>query len=147
MTNPLPNTMSTPTPTPVPTAISAWHHVVASRDPAALRALLDEDVVFHSPVVHTPQRGRAITFQYLMGAMHVLNNTHFHYVRELVGAQDALLEFVTELDGIQINGIDLIRWNEAGRITDFKVMVRPLKAVNLLHQKMGEMLQRLAQGH
>lgn len=135
--------MSSSTPT-TPAVLAAWHQVVTSRDPAALRALLDDDVVFHSPVVHTPQRGRAITFQYLMGAMHVLNNDQFHYVRELVGAQDALLEFVTEIDGIQINGIDLIRWNEAGRITDFKVMVRPLKAVNMLHQKMGEMLQRLA---
>lgn len=129
---------------PTPTALAAWHHVVTSRDPAALHALLDEDVVFHSPVVHTPQRGRAITFQYLMGAMHVLNNAQFRYLREIVGDSDALLEFATEIDGLQINGIDLIRWNEAGRITDFKVMVRPLKAVNLLHQKMGEMLQRLA---
>lgn len=129
---------------PPPAAIASWHAVVRSRDPSALQALLDDDVVFHSPVVHTPQRGRAVTLQYLMGAMHVLNNDRFHYVRELIGEHDALLEFMTEIDGIQVNGIDLIRWNEAGRIVDFKVMVRPLKAINLLHQKMGEMLQRLA---
>ncbi|MDO9285361.1 MAG: nuclear transport factor 2 family protein [Aquabacterium sp.] len=123
--------------------MSAWHHVVTSRDPAALRAILADDVVFHSPVVHTPQRGKAITFQYLMGAMHVLNNAGFRYERQIVGAHDALLEFTTEIDGIQINGIDLIRWNDAGQIVDFKVMVRPLKAVNLLHQKMGAMLEAL----
>lgn len=123
--------------------MSAWHHVVTSRDPAALRAILADDVVFHSPVVHTPQRGKAITFQYLMGAMHVLNNAGFRYERQIVGAHDALLEFTTEIDGIQINGIDLIRWNDAGQIVDFKVMVRPLKAVNLLHQKMGAMLETL----
>lgn len=123
--------------------MSAWHQVVSSRDPTALRAILADDVVFHSPVVHTPQRGKAITFQYLMGAMHVLNNAGFRYEREIVGAHDALLEFATEIDGIQINGIDLIRWNDAGQIVDFKVMVRPLKAVNLLHQKMGAMLERL----
>lgn len=123
--------------------MSAWHHVVTSRDPAALRAILADDVVFHSPVVHTPQRGKAITFQYLMGAMHVLNNASFRYERQIVGAQDALLEFATEIDGIQINGIDLIRWNDAGQIVDFKVMVRPLKAVNMLHQKMGAMLEQL----
>ena len=129
--------------TPHPAALAAWHQVVRSRDPAALAALLDESVVFHSPVVHTPQRGKAITFQYLMGAMQVLNNASFRYEREIVGEQEALLEFSTEIDGILINGIDLIRWNEAGRIVDFKVMVRPLKAVNLLHQRMGEMLEQI----
>ena len=132
--------------TPHPAALAAWHQVVRSRDPAALAALLDESVVFHSPVVHTPQRGKAITFQYLMGAMQVLNNASFRYEREIVGEQEALLEFSTEIDGILINGIDLIRWNEAGRIVDFKVMVRPLKAVNLLHQRMGAMLEQLKQG-
>jgi hypothetical protein len=126
--------------------ISAWHQVVASRDPAALSRLLADDVVFHSPVVHTPQRGKAITFQYLMGAMQVLNNAGFRYERQIVGAHDAVLEFATEIDGIQINGIDLIRWNDAGQIVDFKVMVRPLKAVNMLHQKMGAMLDKLKPG-
>jgi SnoaL-like domain len=128
---------------PTPAPLAAWHHVVRSRDPAALLALLDDDVVFHSPVVHTPQRGKAITFKYLMGAMQVLNTAQFRYERELFGPHDALLEFSTEIDGLQVNGIDLIRWNDAGRIVDFKVMVRPLKAVNLVHQKMGEMLERL----
>ena len=131
--------------TPHPAALAAWHQVVLACDPAALAALLDESVVFHSPVVHTPQRGKAITFQYLMGAMQVLNNASFRYEREIVGEQEALLEFSTEIDGILINGIDLIRWNEAGRIVDFKVMVRPLKAVNLLHQRMGAMLEQLKQ--
>ena len=129
-----------------PAPLAAWHHVVQSRDMAALSRLLADDVVFHSPVVHTPQRGKAITFQYLMGAMHVLNNASFHYEREIVGERDAVLEFATEIDGILINGVDLIRWNDAGQIVDFKVMLRPLKAVNAVHQKMGEMLQRLAPG-
>ena len=126
--------------------ISAWHQVVSSRDPAALKALLADDVVFHSPVVHTPQRGKAITFQYLMGATQVLNSKHFRYERQILGSHDALLEFSTEIDGIQINGVDLIRWNDDGLINDFKVMLRPLKAVNLVHQKMGEMLARLQAG-
>ncbi len=127
--------------------IDAWHALVRSRDMAALHALLADDVVFHSPVVHTPQRGKAITSQYLRGAMLVLNNASFRYEREIIGANDAVLEFSTVIDGIQINGIDLIRWNDDGQITDFKVMVRPLKAVNLLHQQMGAMLERLKQGH
>ncbi|HSW07598.1 nuclear transport factor 2 family protein [Aquabacterium sp.] len=124
-------------------ALKAWHEVVQSRDMRKLDALLADDVVFHSPVVHTPQRGKAITTQYLTGALHVLNTAAFRYEREIVGPHDALLEFSTEIDGIQINGVDLIRWDDSGRITDFKVMLRPLKAVNLVHQKMGEMLQRL----
>jgi len=126
--------------------IDAWHRLVQQHDMAALNTLLDDDVVFHSPVVHTPQRGKAITTQYLAGAMQVLNNASFRYVREVIGAHDAVLEFSTEIDGIQINGIDLIRWNDAGLITDFKVMVRPLKAMQLLHQQMGAMLDRLKQG-
>ena len=126
-----------------PPALAAWHEVVRSRDMAALNRLLADDVVFHSPVVHTPQRGKAITVAYLSGAMHVLNTEAFHYVREIAGERDAVLEFMTEIDGIQIDGVDLIRWDDAGRIVDFKVMVRPLKAVNIVHQKMGEMLAAL----
>lgn len=125
-----------------PSVIEAWHHVVSSRDPAALSRLLADEVVFHSPVVHTPQRGKAITLQYLMGALQVLNNTSFRYEREVVGEHDAVLEFASEVDGIEINGVDLIRWNEAGQIVDFKVMVRPLKAVNMLHQKMAATLEQ-----
>ena len=124
--------------------LAAWHDVVRHRDLDKLSTLLADDVVFHSPVVHTPQRGKAITTLYLTGALHVLNNETFRYVREIRGERDALLEFMTEVDGLTINGVDLIRWDDAGRIVDFKVMVRPLKAIQLLHQKMGEMLQRLS---
>ena len=131
---------------PTSPVIDAWHHLVQHRDMAALQTLLADDVVFHSPVVHTPQRGKAITTQYLTGAMQVLNNASFRYDRQIIGSHDAVLEFSTEIDGIQVNGIDLIRWNDAGQITDFKVMVRPLKAVTMLHQQMGAMLDRLKQG-
>ena len=123
--------------------LGIWHALVQSRDLQALDELLADDVVFHSPVVHTPQRGKAITALYLTGAMHVLNNGHFRYEREVVGSRDAVLEFVTQVDGVTVNGVDLIRWGDDGRIVDFKVMVRPLKAMNALHQAMGQMLQRL----
>ena len=102
-------------------------------------------MVFHSPVVHTPQRGKAITLLYLRGAMQVLGTPAFRYEREIRAERDALLEFSTQIDGIAINGVDLIRWDDAGRIVDFKVMVRPLKAVNALHQKMGELLAQMKQ--
>ena len=127
-----------------PNPIAAWHELLRTGNAAGLDEILAEEAVFHSPVVHTPQVGKAITRAYLAAAFRVFGNPSFHYVRELVGERDAVLEFVTEIDGITVNGVDMIRWNEAGRIVDFKVMLRPLKAVNLIHQKMGEMLQRMA---
>ena|SRR6267154_6156919 len=121
--------------------INAWHGLVDKLDVQGLDALLADEVVFHSPVVHTPQVGKAITKKYLAAAFQVLFNDSFRYVRELRGDRDAVLEFVVELDGIAVNGVDLIKWNGAGKIIEFKVMLRPLKAVNLIHQKMAEMLQ------
>jgi hypothetical protein len=100
-----------------------------------------EDAVFHSPVVHAPQRGKQLTVMYLTAAIKLLCNGSFRYVREVVNDQDAVLEFETEIEGILINGVDMITWNGDGKIVDFKVMLRPLKAINLVHQKMGELLQ------
>jgi hypothetical protein len=118
-----------------------WHHLVENRDTRGLDALLADEAVFYSPVVHTPQVGKAITKKYLAAAFHVFFNESFRYVRELRGNRDAILEFEVKLDGITVNGVDMIKWNDAGKITEFKVMLRPLKAVNLIHQKMAEMLQ------
>lgn len=123
-----------------PIAVKSWHEIVRTRDVALLDELLADDVVFYSPVVHTPQVGKAITAMYLKAAMHVFGNESFRYVREVAGESDAVLEFETEIDGITINGVDMIRWNAEGRITEFKVMVRPLKAINLIHDLMGQML-------
>lgn len=121
--------------------LAAWHELVRTRDPAGLDALLAEDAVFHSPVVHTPQRGRKLTAWYLGAAFRVFFNPSFRYVREIAGPTDAMLEFETEIDGIAINGVDIIKWNAAGQIVEFKVMLRPLKAINLIHQRMAAMLQ------
>ena len=120
--------------------IERWHHLVRERDPRGLDDLLDADAVFLSPVVHAPQRGKALTMAYLSAAFEVFFNPTFRYVREIIGPADAMLEFETEIDGVQVNGVDLIQWNPAGRITEFKVMLRPLKAINLVHQKMAERL-------
>ena len=121
--------------------IATWHELVESRSANGLDALIAEDAVFHSPVVHTPQVGKAITVQYLAAALKVFATDDFSYVRQLKDENNAVLEFELELDGIQINGVDMIQWNDAGKITEFKVMLRPLKAVNVIHQKMGAMLQ------
>jgi len=124
--------------------IAAWHRIVRERNPAALDGLLDDDVVFVSPVVHSPQRGKKLAAMYLAGAFKVLANPSFHYVREIIGDRDAMLEFEADVDGTLINGVDIIRWNDAGSIVEFKVMLRPLKAVNLVHERMAAMLKRLA---
>lgn len=122
--------------------LAKWHdYMMGGADPAVLSALLAEDVVFHSPVVHTPQRGKPIVMAYLVAASHVLGNDKFHYVRELVDGDEMMLEFATELDGIAINGVDIMCFNEAGKISDFKVMVRPLKAINKVWEMMGAQLQ------
>jgi len=123
--------------------VAAWHRLVRTRDSSSLNELLAEDSVFHSPVVHTPQRGRALTAWYLAAAFQVFFNESFRYVREIVGDSDAMLEFETEIDGIIVNGVDLIKWNAAGKITEFKVMLRPLKAINLVHQHMAAMLESI----
>ena len=123
-------------------ALETWHEIVRSRNPAALEQILDDDVVFHSPVVHTPQRGKALTTLYLSAAISVLGGNDFKYVRELVGESDAVLEFTAEVNGIHINGVDMIHWTHDGKIDDFKVMIRPLKAVNLLHGLMAQMLSQ-----
>jgi hypothetical protein len=121
--------------------ISRWHELVRSRDAKGLDTLLADNVVFYSPVVHTPQAGKAVTVQYLSAAFQVFFDESFRYVRELTGSNDAVLEFQVEIDGILVNGVDLLKWDHEGKIVEFKVMIRPLKAINLIHQKMAAILQ------
>ena len=124
----------------IPPTIERWHRIAIGRRGDELAGILADDCVFESPVVHTPQKGKAIVEAYLRGALHVLNTDHFRYGDEWYAQNSAVLEFFSEIDGITINGVDIITWNDAGLITHFKVMVRPLKAINTLHQKMGEYL-------
>jgi hypothetical protein len=123
----------------IPT-IDTWHELVRNQNTKGLSSLLADNVTFYSPVVHTPQVGKEITVKYLSAAFHVFFNESFHYVRELTGPRDAALEFEGEIDGISVNGIDLIKWDEEGKIVEFKVLIRPLKAINLVHQKMSAFL-------
>jgi hypothetical protein len=123
-----------------PLAIERWEHVVKSRDLDLLDQLLADDVVFESPVVHSPQVGRAITKAYLVAALQVLVSPEFRYVGYWLGEQSAVLKFETRLAGLTINGVDIIGWNSEDRINRFKVMIRPLKAINAVHQAMGQQL-------
>ena len=121
-------------------ALETWHRLVRTNDASGLPALIAEDAVFHSPVVHAAQHGRKLAVMYLSAAFKVFFNPSFRYVREIVGPHDAMLEFETQIDGIRVNGVDIIKWNDAGQVVDFKVMIRPLKGINVIHQKMGELL-------
>jgi SnoaL-like domain len=107
-----------------PETITRWHEVVEAKDPALLDALLADDAVFRSPAVHTPQQGKELTTAYLSAALVVLGPT-LNYQHEWYDASSAILEFTAELEGLTVHGIDMIRWDDTGRITEFTVMVRP----------------------
>ena len=137
-------------------AIEKWHDIMkgdSSEAPNKLDDLLHDDVVFYSPVVYTPQRGKEITKLYLSAASGVFSTekkgneekkeSKFKYIKEVVHGNHACLEFETEMNGVYVNGIDLITWDENNKIIEFKVLVRPLQAVNTLHQQMGQMLDKL----
>ena len=137
-------------------AIESWHEIMKSGGKGTskkLDDLLHEDVVFYSPVVFTPQRGKEITKLYLSAASGVFStdkkgntekkDSKFKYVKEVITGNTACLEFETEMNGIYVNGIDLITWDENNKITEFKVLIRPLQAVNTLHEMMGRMLEKL----
>ena len=124
--------------------ITKWHEVVSTKNYQLLEEILDDNVIFYSPVVFTPQKGKEITKIYLSAAAEVFEGNSFSYTKELVEGNNASLEFQLVIDGTEINGVDLITWNESQKITEFKVFVRPLQGVNALHKKMGEMLEKIS---
>lgn len=123
-------------------ALEHWHRIFQSQDLTELDQLLHDEVIFHSPVMHSPQEGKKLTQLYLETANTVLNNGSFKYVREVVEENNAVLEFTCIVEGVEVNGVDMIQWNEHQQITDFKVMVRPLKAMNAIHEHMGAILSK-----
>jgi hypothetical protein len=145
----------TPTPTPIETAVERWHLHLRGELPGGLGALLHDDVIFYSPVVFTPQRGKAVTQKYLEAASVALPGDHpkdasgttgsprFHYTKQLLDGDHAVLEFETTIDGKYVNGVDMITVDAAGLITEFRVMIRPLQAVNAVHQQMARQLEAM----
>ena len=134
--------------------IKKWHELIETGNKEIYDEILAEDVIFYSPVVHTPQKGKEITKIYLSAAGKVFGDSkkesapkdsfsNFKYTKEIIGENNACLEFENTINGIQINGVDLITWNEDNLITEFRVLVRPLQAVNMLHKMMGEMLEKM----
>lgn len=143
--------------TPIATLVEKWHRHLRGEFPGGLDELLADDVVFYSPVVFSPQKGKDVTKLYLGAAGSTFAggdasasfedaaSRGFHYTKQIVGpGPHAMLEFETEIDGIVVNGVDILTCNEEGRISEFKVMIRPLKAINLMHRQMAAMLEKLA---
>jgi hypothetical protein len=124
----------------ISSAIAGWEKVVETRDFGLLDALLADDVMFESPIVHTPQVGRAVTKTYLIAAVRALSNPEFRFVGRWFAEQSAVLELVTMIDGVTVNGVDIIGWNSEDRINRFKVMIRPLKAIDAVQLAMGRQL-------
>ena len=122
--------------------------ILGGGDADGLMAQLADEVVFYSPVVFTPQRGKEITFAYLWAAGDALGGKSgkFKYVRVFDCGDRAVLEFETEIDGKYVNGVDMIQWNDQGKMVDFKVLIRPLQAVQSVHASMGAMLEKMKQG-
>jgi hypothetical protein len=124
-----------------PNVIERWHQLVKARSLESLDGLLAEEVVFQSPAVHAPQVGKAITRRYLEAAVRVLGGDQFRYVGEWYGDNSAVLEFETTIGDVQVNGVDMIHWNAGDKIVRFKVMVRPVKALQTLVPLMAKELQ------
>jgi ketosteroid isomerase-like protein len=130
--------------------VERWHAFLTAPDPGGLDELLADDVVFYSPIVYTPQRGKDITTLYLQAAQQTLpgdgGDGAFRYTKQVLGGDTAVLEFETSVDGKYVNGVDIIRCDDAGRIVEFRVMLRPLQAVNIVHEQMRAMLEAMQQG-
>jgi hypothetical protein len=131
-----------------------WFAHLRGELPGGLDELLDDDVVFYSPIVYSPQEGKAITTMYLQAAGQTLpgssdksrpgsSDGRFHYTKTVMQGDTAVLEFETTVEGKYVNGVDIIRCNDAGRIVEIRVMIRPLQAINLVHQQMADALERM----
>ena len=132
--------------------IKKWHEHIKGEFPGGFDELLADDVIFYSPIVFSPQKGKDLTTLYLMAAGNTfggdqsrdgtLQESSFKYTKEVLDGNQAILEFETQIDGKYVNGVDIITFNDEGKISEFKVMIRPLQAVNIIHEKMQEMLEQ-----
>jgi hypothetical protein len=127
----------------IPSVIQQWLHIIEDGHAELIDPLLADDAVFYSPAVFTPQRGKAKCSLYLRAAERMFADTGFHYVEQWYGAESAVLEFVAEIDGVHIDGVDMIQWNQQDKITSFKVMIRPLKGLQSVIPRMGDLLEHL----
>ena len=123
--------------------LTLWHQFVENRDPTHLDDFIADNATLHSPVVWTPQKGKKIVIIYLIAACEIIANEHFKYIREVSNDEHTMLEFSTVIDGVSVEGVDMLTFDSEGKLLDIKVMIRPLQAVNIVHQKMGEFLAKM----
>lgn len=124
-----------------PKVIETWHRTVESKDLSPFMAIVHDDAIFESPALHKPQVGKAMVQMYLGGAMLVLNNGTFRYLEEWYSPRSAVLEFEAVVNGLTVNGVDIVRWNDEDQVTHFKVMVRPFKGLTALMEEMKKLLE------
>jgi hypothetical protein len=122
-----------------PAPLRRWHAVAGAKDPALLDDLLAEEVVFQSPAVFAPQAGKALTISYLSAALTVLGPS-LRYVSQWHDHASAVLEFEADLDGVYVQGVDILRWNAEEKLVSFTVMVRPLRGLQKLAELMAVQL-------
>lgn len=123
--------------------LETWHDFVKNRKNEGLENFIDDEAILYSPVVFTPVEGKFMVSMYLMAASHIIANDSFRYVREVYDEENAILEFVTEINGITVEGVDMIQFTKEGKLKEIKIMIRSLKAMNMVHQKMGEYLEKM----
>ena len=143
---------------PIDVCLDRWHQHLRGNLDGGLDAILHPDCIFLSPIVYTPQEGREITKMYLAAAGATLadveqgantatesagDSSKFRYTKEIRQGHHAMLEFETEVEGKYANGVDILTCDDDGMITEFKVMMRPLQAINAVHAQMKAMLERL----
>ena len=116
--------------------LEGWHRFVASGDPGLLTPLLSEHIVFRSPFVQSPIPGRPAAILVLSTVVQIFDN--FRYHRSFIaGPHDVALEFAANIGKWQLKGIDLIKFDVAGEMAEFEVMIRPIKALAALGEEMG----------
>lgn len=123
--------------------LDTWHKFVNERNIHKLNSFISDDVTLFSPVVFKPIKGKFMVTMYLQAAAEIIANDNFKYVREVVDKQNAILEFETEINGLSVNGVDMLQFTKDGKLKEIKVMIRPLKGVNVVHQKMAEYLEKI----
>jgi len=144
--------------------LEKWHQHLRGELTGGLDELLADDCVFYSPIVFSPQKGKELTKMYLntAGATFIAGNksgsedkntgdspaakivdSSFRYSKEVLSGNHAILEFESKVGDTYINGVDIITCNDSGQIVEFKVMIRPLQAVNMMHRKMAAMLEKM----
>ena len=143
---------------PIHDCIHRWHQLTRGELEGGIDSLLHPDVVFLSPIVFTPQRGRDVTKLYLAAAGATLagaspasaddgpafaEGSSFRYTKQILQGHHAMLEFETEIEGKYANGVDIITCDDDGRIIEFTVMMRPLQAIQAVHSQMMAMLEQL----